>query len=124
MSESLHFLAHGLGLIFDDWTETLEPVRDADGAITGVRQEARATQEGQCVIELVFVAAVGQEDPHDRVYILGDPNLEVTFAGGVHGDIATSALTMNMIRPLLAGEPGLHTMMSLPLSGLKPLGAP
>ncbi|NOT30479.1 MAG: hypothetical protein HOP15_08535 [Planctomycetes bacterium] len=47
----------------------------------------------------------------------GEPPVELVLPGGVHGDSGTSALVLNVIRPLLAAEPGLHTMASLPLQG-------
>ena len=117
LGESIHFLGHYLGLRFDRWTESIEPVEGDAGLMSGVRQVGRAFSGGECVIELFFQAAVGQENPHDRVVLEGDPPLDVTWKGGVHGDIATSATVINVIKPLLAAPPGLHTMASIPLSG-------
>ena len=119
LGESMHFMAHYLGLPIDDWHESLGPVRGPDGGITGVRQEAHGTQAGRVRVELVFQAAIGQDDPHDRLVLQGDPDLDVTWRGGVHGDVATSAMVQNSIHPLLAAKPGLHTMASIPLSGLQ-----
>jgi hypothetical protein len=34
----------------------------------------------------------------------------------VHGDIATTAITLNTVRSLLAAPPGLHTMATLPVT--------
>ena len=118
LGESMYFMAHYLGLEIDQWQETLVPARGPDGAITGVRQEAHGTRGGEVVIELVFQAAIGQADPHDRVVLEGDPTLDVKWRGGVHGDVATSAMVQNALHPLLAAPPGLHTMASIPLSGL------
>jgi 4-hydroxy-tetrahydrodipicolinate reductase len=72
------------------------------------------------VLELVFQAALAEPEPRDRVVITGEPPLELVLPGGVHGDLATSALVLNTIRPLLKVEPGLHTMGSLPLQGCAP----
>ena len=82
-----------------------------------MRQVARAFDGERRVIELVFQAAVGEEESYDRIQVDTDPPLELTFRGGVHGDVATGAIVLNTLRPLLAAEPGLHTMASLPLSG-------
>lgn len=128
LGESLHFLAHFLGWRVERWEETLVPVvADAErsgplgtvpvGAARGVRQEARGWVAGRVAIELVFVAALGEPEPRDRIVIDGEPPLEFLVPGGVHGDKATSALVLNGIRPLLAAEPGLHTMANLPLQG-------
>ena len=128
LGESLHFIAHFLGLRVQRWEETIDAVRaeqDLDsglgpvraGQARGVRQVARGwTEEGE-VLELVFHAALDEPDPYDRITVAGEPPLELTFRGGVHGDVATSAIVSNSIRSLLAAEPGLHTMGSLPLKG-------
>jgi 4-hydroxy-tetrahydrodipicolinate reductase len=131
LGESLHFLAHHLGFALERWEETLAPVVAeralasdvgpvAAGAARGVRQEARAWSGGRVVLELVFQAALAEPEPRDRVVVTGEPPLEIVLPGGVHGDLATSALVLNTIRPLLKVEPGLHTMGSLPLQGCAP----
>jgi 4-hydroxy-tetrahydrodipicolinate reductase len=66
---------------------------------------------------MIFQAAIGQTDPvpQDRVIIKGEPSIDVVFTGGVHGDIATSAMTLNAISSLMAAPPGLHTSATVPL---------
>jgi len=128
LGESLHMLAHHTGLAIDRWEETLEPVlaeREtpsglgpiAPGRARGVHQRARGYQGERPVIELVFHVAAGEQESHDRIRLDADPPLELVFRGGVHGDVATAAIVLNTLPPLLAAEPGLHTMASLPLSG-------
>lgn len=136
LGESLHCVAHYLGLGVERWEETLEAVRaerDLQSAVgqipagraSGVRQVARGWRGGEVVIELVFQAAVGQADPHDRVELDGDPPVDVVWRGGVHGDKATSAIVLNSVRALRSMPPGLHTMSSIPLMGCAPRrGAP
>ncbi|MCE2925572.1 MAG: hypothetical protein LW822_09000 [Phycisphaeraceae bacterium] len=126
LGESLHFVAHYLGLPFDRWEESIEPVIASTamtcgiGAIpaghaAGVSQLATGYRGSTPVVQLVFQAAIGQANPHDRVVITGEPNLDLTFTGGVHGDVATSAMTLNAIQSLLAAPPGLHTSATVPL---------
>ena len=84
----------------------------ADGEF--VRQVAEGfTAAGERVLRLEFVAAIGQEDPHDRVKIDGEPPIDLVLRGGVHGDVATSAMLLNSIGALRAAEPGLHTMATI-----------
>ncbi len=134
LGESLHFLAHFLGWRIERWEETIVPVlaeRDLAsdlgpvpaGNARGVRQEARGWVGGRLALELVFQATLGEAEPRDRAVIDGDPPVELLVPGGVHGDTATSALVLNVIRPLLAAEPGLHTMASLPLQGCVSAGS-
>lgn len=124
LGESLHFLAVGLGLELDGWSESLEPVlaeRELEcglgpipaGHAAGVRQVAEGTVDGQVRLRLVFQAAIGQEDPHDAVRIAGDPPVDLVVRGGVHGDVGTSAMLINTLPALLEARPALHTMASL-----------
>jgi 4-hydroxy-tetrahydrodipicolinate reductase len=126
LGESLHFVAHYLGLPFDRWEESIEPViaeREmkcglgaiAKGHACGVKQVATGWQGDKAAITMTFVAAIGQSSPHDRVVVHGEPNLDLTFTGGVHGDIATSAMTLNAVQSLIAAPAGLHTSATVPL---------
>ncbi len=131
LGESLHFVAHAMNWKVDRWRETIAPVPAAKamrcglgtirkGDACGVRQTATGVSGGKTVLKFVFQAAIGQAEPHDRVIVRGNPNLDVTFAGGVHGDIATSSITINSIPSVLAAPPGLHTMLSIPLTRFAP----
>ena len=124
LGESLHFVAHYLGWKLERWEETLEPVIAESelecglgpipaGHAAGVRQVAEGWRDGERALRLEFVAAVGQDDPHDRVRIDGEPPIDLVLRGGVHGDVATSAVLLNSIGALRAAEPGLHTMATI-----------
>lgn len=126
LGESLYFLADALGFTLDDWSETLEPVRATrrlesgvgeiePGGISGVRQVASGLSKGREVARLEFIAAIGQDDPHDRLRLDGQPVIDAKISHGVHGDVATHAITLNAIHPLMAAAPGLHTMATVGL---------
>jgi len=125
LGESLHFLAHYAGLRIERWEEDIEPVhaeRDlvsglgpvAKGRVSGVRQIARGYCDERVAIHLEFKASIGEHAPHDRIVIDGEPRIDMTIAGGVHGDIATSAIVLNAVPRVLAAAPGLHTMATIP----------
>jgi 4-hydroxy-tetrahydrodipicolinate reductase len=124
LGESLHFIAHSVGLEIERWQEDIEPVkatRDLQsgvgpiprGRIAGVRQVARGYCDERVVVSLEFQAAVGQLDPYDRVVIDGEPRVDVVIPGGVHGDIATSAIVINALPRVLEARPGLHMMSTI-----------
>ena len=128
LGESLHLVAHCLGWRIARWEEQLEPVLAetevssglgpvAPGRARGVRQVARGESEDGRTIELVFHAAVGEPEPRDRVVLGGDPEVELILPGGLHGDVATSALLLNSVGPLLEQPPGLSVMGRMPLAG-------
>jgi len=125
LGESLHFIAHCTGLKVERWEENIEPVladrelvcalgEIARGAVSGVRQVARGYSDEREVLRLEFQAAIGQKDPHDRVVIHGDPDIDVQIPGGVHGDTATCAIILNALPRIMAAPPGLHTMATIP----------
>ena len=103
LGESLHFVAHYLGLNVDKWDETIEPVKATrdltctlgtipKGHAAGVRQVGKGWAKGAApgsepVIQLEFQAAIGQTDPHDRVLLDSEPPIDLVFKGGVHGDV-------------------------------------
>jgi 2,4-diaminopentanoate dehydrogenase len=131
LGESMHLVADTLGLTLDGWHEYTTPVIAPHsmrcemgvierGEVSGVLQFARGYRGDDCVVEYVFQAAIGQIDPHDRVAIEGTPPLDVVIKGGVHGDTATSAITLNAIKSVKAARPGLHTMATLPIPGWSP----
>ena len=64
-------------------------------------------------------ALIDLERPDDAMAVLkvvvdADPPIDCVIHGGVHGDLATSAIACNAIGRLLAAPPGLHTMATIP----------
>ncbi len=125
LPESVDFVANRLGWELDDKTESLEPVI-AETEITtgykpikagmarGVQQIGRGFVAGKEVITLKFKAAVGEPLSYDEVRIEGKPPIKSRIEGGVNGDIATCAITLNTIRSVLKAQPGLRTMSEIP----------
>jgi 2,4-diaminopentanoate dehydrogenase len=131
LRESVGMVAATLGLPFDRVDEMIEPVIAshalecslgpiAAGDVRGVHQEARAHHGAREVIALVFRAAIAEPDARDQIIVDGEPAVNLIIPGGLHGDIATSAVVLNSARSLLDARPGLHTMTTLPLAGCAP----
>jgi hypothetical protein len=125
LEESIAFLANSLGLEVGPIESSMEPVLAerptpsglgsiAPGRVRGLRQRAFARTEDGRSLELRFEALAGCEAPRDGVHITGEPEIRLEIPGGVHGDVATSAILLNAIPSLLAAPPGLHTMASVP----------
>ncbi len=125
LPESVDFIAHRLGWKLDRSEETLEPVIAeeeidsgykpiARGMARGVHQVGRGFVGDREVITLNFKAAVGEPESYDQVHIDGEPPIQSKIAGGVNGDIATCAITLNAVRSILQASPGLKTMADIP----------
>jgi 4-hydroxy-tetrahydrodipicolinate reductase len=125
LPESVDFIADRLGWKLDRNVETLEPViADEDintgykpiskGMARGVQQVGSGFVGDREVITLNFRAAVGEPESYDQVQIDGEPKIQSRIAGGVNGDIATCAITLNAVRSVLEASPGLKTMGDIP----------
>jgi len=125
LPESVDFIAARLGWKLDRNTGTLEPViaddeirtgykRIAKGVVRGVHQVGRGFVGASEVITLNFKAAVGEPEAYEQVRIDGEPQIQSRISGGVNGDTATCAITLNAVRSVLAASPGLKTMADIP----------
>ena len=125
LPESVDYIANKIGWRLDRKVETLEPViaeKDIDtgykaifkGMACGVHQVGRGFVGDKEVITLNFKAAVGEPEPYEQVRIDGEPVIQSKIYGGVNGDIATCAITLNAVKSVLSASPGLKTMGEIP----------
>ncbi len=125
LTESVDFIAHRLGWNIDRNVETLEPViADTDihtgykpiskGMARGVYQTGKGFVGDTEVITLTFRAAVGEPESYEQIEIQGDPPIKSRIPGGINGDTATCAITLNAIPSILKTTPGLKTMADIP----------
>jgi hypothetical protein len=124
--QSTHMIARTRGWTLDRIDETVEPAiapRDLDteqmrvpaGAVSGIKQYARAYRKGELIISLDLQLYVGAEAPRDHILIDGTPPLDVTIAGGIGGDAATAAIVVNCLPKMLSAPPGVRTVNELSL---------
>jgi len=124
LRESVGYIASRMGWPLDDYSESLGPVVAetevtsgyapiAAGDARGVEQVGRGYVAGAELITLTFRAAVGEPESYERVSIEGSPPIEWRCPGGINGDVATCAITLNAIRSVLAAPPGLRTMADI-----------
>lgn len=125
LSESALMVADVMGLDGEKMEEEIRPViakRDVTtpymtvhkGEVAGVEQVATVTADDEQRIRLTLRMYVGAEG-FDRVIIDGVPPIDMTVDGGVHGDRATAAIVVNCIPAVLDADPGLRTMLEIPL---------
>lgn len=124
LTESMHMIASRLGWELTRTEDVVDPViatsplktKDIQietGQALGVHQVGRGFVGDEEVITLVFHAVVGEPDPRDHVHIEGTPPIDLTIRGGVNGDIATCAITVNAIPVVVRAQPGLRTMADI-----------
>jgi 4-hydroxy-tetrahydrodipicolinate reductase len=126
LPESLHMLATRLGWQLDKMDDSIaavladapistEFVEVAAGQVAGVRQVACGFIGGREVLNLELQMYVGAPNPRDSVSIDGDPPVQMTIAGGLHGDVATAAIVLNAAASVIRTAPGLASMAEVPL---------
>ncbi|MFQ5919246.1 MAG: dihydrodipicolinate reductase [Thermoplasmata archaeon] len=126
MYESVDMIGTAFGWNLRDVTSEVEPVvaeepretpegRVASGRVAGIRQVGRGVgREGE-LIRLELEMSWGAPNPEDFVSIDGRPGVALRIPGGLPGDEATIAAVVNAIPRVVDAEPGLKTMLDLPL---------
>lgn len=126
LTESMQMIAGRMGWDFDSTEDTLTPVvadrpieteavKIEAGMAAGVQQVGKGIVDGEELVTLVFRASVGESDPRDTIEIFGKPDIVSEVPGGVNGDIATCAITVNAASRIGQCRPGLKTMVDIPL---------
>ncbi len=126
LPESVQMIADSLGLKLVRVDETLDPaiaprdlntdyLRIAAGTAAGIKQTARGYSKSGLVVSLDLHMYVGADQPRDQVVIDGSPSIDMTIQGGIAGDLATAAISVNAIPKLMAARPGVLTMRDIPL---------
>lgn len=128
LQESVYLLANSIDLELDEVTESLAPViaetavsstaiKVKKGDARGVEQIAYGYKNGVCKIKMHFKAAIGEPRSFDKITIKGVPNFSSEIEGGINGDIATCAITINSINSILKASAGLQTMATIAVPG-------
>ncbi|HEU19445.1 MAG TPA: dihydrodipicolinate reductase [Deltaproteobacteria bacterium] len=123
--ESLQFVAHYLGISLDRIEETIDPVVAEQavktdyfdlnpGDVLGIKHIAQGFLGTSVIISLDLRMYVGADDPHDAIFIEGNPSISLKVEGGVAGDQATAAILVNSVPGVVAARPGLVTVKDLP----------
>lgn len=125
LTESMQMIAARMGWKLSRTEDLLTPII-AEKSITapamtiksgdaaGVQQIGRGFVDGKERITLCFRAAIGEPDTHDSIEISGSPSFTSRIEGGINGDIATCAITINAVKQILRVSPGLKTMADIP----------
>ena len=130
-AESISMIAEGIGWDIDEFKQDMEPIiTDVDrkspygfaaaGNVAGVAMKAWGyDKDGQCIIEMDHPQQIEPEQvgvkTGDYVIIKGTPNVNMVNSPEIDGGIGTIAMCANMIPQVINANPGLHTMLTLPV---------
>ncbi len=128
LAQSIQIIITALGLEYDEIIEY--PAREIlaekefitsyeekvpKGCVCGLQSKAVAKKGEKDIITLDFKAFAGDHEEYDSIKIEGIPNIHQKIIGGVHGDLGTSAMVVNLIPKVFDARPGLLTMKDLPV---------
>lgn len=87
------------------------------GNVCGLKSSAiqRNPDTGQIFISMDFIAYAGDHEEYDSISIEGIPNINQKIVGGVHGDLGTAAMVVNLVSHAQKSRPGLYTMKDVPV---------
>jgi 2,4-diaminopentanoate dehydrogenase len=126
LTESIQMIAGRLGWKLTRVEDEISPVvaqteivtaamTIAPGFAAGVEQMGRGYVAGQERISMRFHAAVGASISEDTIEIQGLPDIKSTIPGGINGDVATCAITLNSLGQVIKAPAGLRTMVDIPV---------
>lgn len=124
LTESVAMIADAMGWKLDRITDEIGPkvaskptksqfLTVQKGQVAGIIQTGTGYRDGHALVTLHMEAYLGAPESYDAVIVKGLPDLHMKIAGGVHGDIATAAITVNSIPKVLTAPAGLQTMRSM-----------
>lgn len=129
-AESVAMMADGLGLSVEKFAQDLDPIQTdvdrksprgfaAKGTCAGVFMTADAKLSNGMEIRMEHPQQIEPEQvgvmTGDYVIIEGTPAINMVNSPEVEGGLGTIAVCVNMIPHVINAEPGLHTMITLPI---------
>lgn len=116
LPQSVAMIAAAMGWTLDGIEESIEPAVNADRVVRGLHQICRGMRGAEAAITLDLTMATGIARPRDVVRIDGEPSFSAVIDGGIHGDVATWSIAVNVIPRVRAAPPGLLTPLNLTLA--------
>ncbi|MHA1238471.1 MAG: NAD(P)H-dependent amine dehydrogenase family protein [Candidatus Odinarchaeia archaeon] len=124
--ESISMISDILGWEISEINESMEPViaeedvssryiKVKKGKVCGLKQIAEGKTGNDIKIHLEIQFYIGAKETYDLIEIEGDPPMRVKIDPGIQGDTATAAICVNMAKHVVESDPGLKTMLDLPI---------
>jgi len=130
LRESMYMIARTLGWKIDSINTTIDPIiteseikvgaiRINANRVIGIQQICKGYVKDKEKITLTFRASIGEKEPRDRIEIYGIPDVKSIIKGGINGDVGTCSLIINSISRIMNANPGLLTMVDMPIVSYK-----
>ncbi len=128
--ESIHMIGDAIGWPIDKVETQMKPiVTDVDrkspygfaakGNVAGVNMTGQGYVCGVPAIDMIHPQQIEPEQvgvqTGDYITLKGSPEVNMAITPEVEGGLGTIAMCVNMIPQVINAEPGLHTMLDLPV---------
>ncbi len=129
-AESITMIADALGLKLDKIETQMAPIVTsverrskygyaAPGNVAGVNMTGQGYVDGKVMIDMIHPQQIEPElvgvQTGDYITIKGTPEVNMSIKPEVEGGLGTIAMCVNMIPHVINAEPGLKTMIDLPV---------
>lgn len=131
LKESTRMIAEGLGVSIESYREEMEPIITdvhrvssygfaEPGQVAGIHQTSQAIcDDGSISLQLYLSQQLDPEAAGvltgDYIYLEGDTTINMAIRPGVNGGSGTVAICVNMIPHVINANPGVKTMLDLPV---------
>lgn len=128
--ESVRMISDALGLGVNGFEQQMQPiVTDIDrksphgfaaaGMVAGVNMTAQGLRDGAVVVTMSHPQQIEPElagvQTGDRIVLEGTPRVDMRIAPEISGGQGTIAMCVNCIPHVINAEPGLRTMLDIPV---------
>ncbi|MBE0449638.1 MAG: NADP-binding protein [Clostridia bacterium] len=129
-AESINMIADAIGWKVDDIKTQMAPIVTtvdrqaphgfaAAGNVAGVSMTGQGYVDGEVKIDMIHPQQIEPEMEGtytgDYITLKGTPEVNMTIKPEVEGGLGTIAMCVNMIPQIINSEPGLKTMLDLPV---------
>ncbi len=129
-AESVMMISDALGLGVDKFAQQMAPIvtnvdRKAPhgfakaGEVAGVRMTGQGTKEGKVLVDMIHPQQIEPEmegtQTGDYILLKGTPEVNMSIKPEISGGLGTVAMCVNCIPHVINAEPGLRTMIDIPV---------
>lgn len=129
-AESIGLISEAMGLGVDNFDQSMDPiVTDVDrkspfgfaaaGNVAGVDMKGRGYKDGKLIVDMSHPQQIEPEqvgtETGDYIVLKGTPEVNMAIKPEISGGIGTIAMAINCIPQVINGDPGLLTMIDIPV---------
>ncbi len=128
--ESVYMIADALGLELEKFDQQMKPIvtkvnrkskygKADKGTLAGIDMTAQGTIKGKDYIKMSHPQQIEPEDEGintgDYIILHGSPDIKMSITPEIEGGLGTIAMCVNMMPHIINADPGLKTMLDLPI---------